>query len=426
MNIMIFNENVWSNHIASGNTLSNFFDGNAFKNDHFYNIYMRESIPDNDVCKNYYRMTLLDMIKNNFTKEKIGEKIIISNGSQKNNRKAFNERKYIDFIHKYSMKSIYNFANGVYRKKKWLNKSFKKYIEESKPDIFFAFLTNVSILKPICEYIHCNTRAKIVLYVADDIYDTYNSKKGITRKKLKKEFSEVVDIADKIYGITDELCNEYSKIFNKKIDLLYKGCTFEYPVKNNINNVIRFVYAGNLFYGRDEILSKVANAIDKNNSNNSQKAILEIYTGATITDELMKKLNIGNSSVIKGKKDYNEIKKIMNNAEYNLEVESFEHNQIKYVKYSFSTKIIDCLQSGSASIAIGPSVISSIKYMKKIPGVFVIESINDIETEIVKLINNKNEILKNAISTREYAINNHDINKNQAKIRQDFINLIKE
>ena len=41
---------------------------------------------------------------------------------------------------------------------------------------------------------------------------------------------------------------------------------------------------------------------------NSQKAILEIYTGSTITEELMKKLNIDKCSIIKGKKDYTEIK----------------------------------------------------------------------------------------------------------------------
>lgn len=96
------------------------------------------------------------------------------------------------------------------------------------------------------------------------------------------------------------------------------------------------------------------------------------------------------------------------------------------MKYSFSTKIIDCLQSGSATIAIGPSNISSIKYMNKVPGVIVINKLEDLEREIFKAISQKNNIINSSKKIREYALNNHEINKNQKKIREDFIKLIKE
>ncbi len=45
-----------------------------------------------------------------------------------------------------------------------------------------------------------------------------------------------------------------------------------------------------------------------------------------------------------GPRSYDEIKHIMHEADVVLHVESFDEKSIETVKYSFSTKIIDCLQ----------------------------------------------------------------------------------
>ena len=422
MNILIFSNNSWDDRNSIGNTLSNFFDGEIWNKDTFYNIYMRDSMPDNRICNNYYKLTLLDMIKNNFNKNRIGKEFAINRKSSLANN--YKEQKYIDIIHKHSLSFVYSLADIFYRKKKWLNNSFKEYISKSNPDIFFAFIANISMLQLIVEYVKKNTNAKIVLFAADDVYGSYDTKSYFRKKRLKKEFKKTIQNADKIYAITDELRIKYENIFNRKIDYLCKGCIFDYQVKEKINEQIKFVYAGNLLYGRDELLSIVAKAIKKSNDVNKQQAILEIYTGSTITEELEKKLNIKNSSIIMGNRNYDEIKKIMNNADFNLHVESFKQSQINVVKYSFSTKIIDCLQSGSSFIGIGPSSISSIKYIKKVPGAYYIDSIDDIEKQIKYLINNKNSILTSAKKIRDYALEKNNVKINRQKIRNDFIMLM--
>ncbi len=425
MNILVFSVNAWDTTNSFGNTMSNFFDGNAWKNCNFYNIYTRNSLPNNKVCNSYYRMTLIDMLKYNFFKNKIGYSFVLTNNND-NEKKVKNEQKYIDFIHKYSLNFIYPIVDMVYRKKKWLNDNFKKYINDANPDIFFSFLTDVAILKPVIEYVKINTNAKVVLFIADDVYGSYNSKSFFRKGKLKKEFKNILNMADKVYAISYELKKEYSKIFNNNIDVFCKGCLFDYNVKSDLNNPLRFVYAGNLFYGRDKILARIAQTIENNNKMNKQKALLEIYTSATIDKALKDSLNIDNSSIIIGKKSYDDIKKIMHDAEYNLHVESFEKNQIDIVKYSFSTKIIDCLQSGSSILAIGPNNIASIRFIKKVPGACVIDDLDKIENEIIMLINNKKEILKNAETIRKFALENFNIEKNQKRLKEDFLKLKNE
>lgn len=422
MNILVFSNSAWDDTKSLGNTISNFFCGDVWKGDVFSNIFLRDANPNNNICKKYYRMTIMDMIKNYFKKEKIGKAFYRENNMLDNNEKKSNrEQRYIDLLHKYSLNIAYAIMDFVFRRKKWLNNNFKKYIDETKPDIFFAFLTSVSILKPIIEYIKKNTNAKIVLFIADDVYGDYQKKSIFRRRKLKKEFEEIIALSDKLYGASEELCEEYGKIFKKRIEILYKGCNFNEPVKEKNNDILKFVYAGNLFYGRDEILSKISKAIDKCNKK-EKKAILEIYTGATITDELKSKLNIPGSSIIVGKREYEEIKKIESEADYVLHVESFEADNIYYVRYSFSTKIIDCLQSGSCLLGIGPDNVASIKYISKIPGAYVINQIEDIDSKIYNLVNNNN-IIQDSKEIRKFAIKNHDIKYNQNKLRNDFIEI---
>ena len=421
MNILVFSDSAWDDTNSLGNTMSNFFSGNAWKNDNFSNIYLRNAKPNNKVCKKYYRMTIFDMVKHFFNKEKIGFEFDYENENKQieNTSKEKSEQKLINILHKYSIQPIYYFMDWIYRKEKWNNKKLKKYISDFKPDIVFSFLTNVSILNPFVEYIKKNTNAKVIVFIADDVYGQYTRRNALFRKKYLKDMENIINNSDIIYAISNELCEEYGKIYNKEIKLLYKGCKFNYPVKSEINSIIKFVYAGNLLYGRDKILAKIAKAIEKCNKN-KPKAFLEIYTGTNINEDLEKSLNIENSSSIMGKRNYEEIKQIMNNAEYNLHVESFDCKNMEDVKYSFSTKIIDCLQSGSTCIGIGPSNISSIKYINKIPGAYVIEDLEKIEANIYELIENKDQILNNAKIIREYALEKHDIDKNQMKLRNDF------
>lgn len=424
MNILVFSDNAWDNTNSLGNTLSNFFEGDTWKKDNFSNVYLRNAKPNNKVCKKYYRMTIFDMVKHYFNKEKIGLEFNYECSEEKKDNKVATtgEQKCINFLHKHSIKFIYYGMDFIFRRKKWNNIRFQKFIRDNNPDIMFAFLANVAVLNPFIECIKQTTKAKIVIFIADDVYGQYNKRNIILRKKYLKEMKNIINNSDIIYAISNELCEEYSKIYKKDIKLLHKGCNFNYPIKRELNPVIKFIYAGNLLYGRDEILTKIAQAIEKCNKN-GQSAILEVYTGSSITENLDKNLNIDGSSIIKGKRDYEEIKEIMNKAEYNLHVESFYPTNIESVKYSFSTKIIDCMQSGSSLVGIGPNTIASIKYIKNIPGAHVIDKIEDIDNKIKELIMKKDGIIKDAKKIRDFAMNNHEITANQNKLREDFIKL---
>lgn len=127
-----------------------------------------------------------------------------------------------------------------------------------------------------------------------------------------------------------------------------------------------------------------------------------------------------------GRRPYEEIKTILHDADYVLQVESFEQEQIDYIHYSFSTKIIDCLQSGSAVLAIGPAGIASIEYLRKIEGVIVIDSIDNIWDVVSQAIEETDSIITNAEKIREFATAHHDMTTNRQNLREAFCSLLKE
>ena len=207
--------------------------------------------------------------------------------------------------------------------------------------------------------------------------------------------------------------------FSKKITPLYKGCDFTNPVKQKINNPIRITYAGNLLFGRLETLEYLAKRIDEINSQES-KLFLEIYSGTPIGFKEEKRLNIEGSSKFFGKRQYSEITKILNDTDISLHIESFEESEIDKVRYSFSTKIIDCLQSGSVLMAIGPKGISSIEYPKKIKGTIVIDDLDEVSENLKKILLEKEEFLERAKEIRLFAQEHHSASAVCDKLKTDF------
>lgn len=426
MNILFFSQAAWDNKNSVGNTFSNLFEGDIWSNDMFFHMFARKKVPDNRIKAYYYHISAADIVRGllknqNKAQESFEEgghkQASVENADQK-------EQRHIDNLHKGNHEFLYYLHEAVWRSRLWRDKQFDRFIKKASPDILFAFATSPYILWPLIQYLKKHTACKVVLLVADDVYGSYDRCAFYRRGYLRRELENCILAADKLYGISDEMSELYANRFGRPVATLYKGCDLTMEPKQYLNQPLRFVYAGNLLWGRADTLAQVAEVLERINQD-GQKAVLEVYTGTTVTEELRQRLEKDSTSRIMGSRPYEEIKRILHEADVVLHVESFEKKQQDTVRYSFSTKIIDCLQSGAQVLGIGPAGIASIEYLKKVDGAAVIDRQERVMEAVEDLIR-QGTMPENAKRTRQYALQKHERNAVQEKLRNDFETLLSE
>ena len=120
-----------------------------------------------------------------------------------------------------------------------------------------------------------------------------------------------------------------------------------------IGNPITIVYAGNLLFGREQMMVEFAKALESVNTKGlSHQFLLKVFSNTNPFPESLGVLDDKKNSLFMGCKPYSEVCEEMDKSELVLFIESFDKKNIQMTRLSFSTKIIDCMDSGCAVMAI--------------------------------------------------------------------------
>lgn len=418
MRILTISNVPWDERNSYGNTISNWFEG--WTDTVFYNVYCRSAAPTNTICDHYYTVPPLSLVKNVFRPNRTGKRI-----GREGESLVLDENNENDLINKAQQGNkewMYFLTDFLYSTGIWETKAYRDFVKEADPDIVFSFaIADAFIYENYC-YLKKHTKAKIVTFIADDVYGAYLDGEKIRNKLQARRFRKMIEMSDLVYGASEEMCAAYQPMFNIKMRPLYKGGTLM-NLKKEQNDPLKFIYAGNLLWGRADVLEELASALEGINKD-SVKATLEIYTGSFITPEIDSKLNRGESSKIYGRCDFDEIVEKQQNADIVLQVESFDPKLMKIVRYSFSTKIIDCLHAGAAMMVVGPAGIASVEYSRRVPGVILVDNLNNLTSTLYTIINEKKQLIERAESKRDFAKRYHSIETIKREIRDDFFTLL--
>lgn len=401
MKILVISRNAWDDTNAIGNTLSNFFAG--IDNVEFASIYFRSAKPNNALCRRYYHTSEMEVLKNWFAPGNIGKQFLVDETEKSVDHVAGEkkEKKLIRFIHKHGVNVAYKLSDHIWYSKKWINGNLRDFIESFSPDLIFTFVKSAPQYYLTIRYLRENFDIPLLSWIADDEYT------GLAQKKAHTEIENLKYILKEsavVWGCSKEICDYYNSLFACEATPLYKGCDLTTPVKEAVNDPIKMVYAGNLLYGRLDIVQQIADVLETYGS----KISFEIYSNTTLTAAERSWFDQKSRTKYMGRKDYEIIKQQLSMADIVLHAESFDDAQILKTKYSFSTKIIDCLQSGSVLLAIGPKEIASIRYIQRIPGAYVISDIAKMREELIAVLNDSANFCRRANQMREFAKKYHE------------------
>lgn len=416
MNILVITNSTWDDRNSFGNTLSNWFG--EWRDSKFSCITFRSEIPNNKICVDYYVVSPIDVAKHILLPWKIGRRYTSETIPSKS---VVAEGKVVG-IKGVKRRVIIHALDFLYKLPFWRNKKYKQFIQDVNPDIVFLFATADAFVCQNVKYIKSHTKAKIIISAEDDVYGAVSDSNDFLSIVQKRRYEKMFLVADKLYGASQMMCDAYKTIFNKTFYPIYKGCEFA-GIRDDVNSPVEMVYAGNLLYGRLDTLSSIANSLREINKN-ELKIRLTVFSGTKVQKEDVLAINDGRSVVFAGQKPFEEIKDILRKADITLHVESFEPERQKQVRYSFSTKIIDCLQSGNTMMVVGPKGIASVEYPRIIPGAIVVDDINDICCVLNDIVQESNTLVKNAKLINAFAIEYHDITHVRASLKNDFMGLM--
>lgn len=429
MKILVISQEVWRDDSNGGNVLSNIFSNMEAE---FAQIYCSPGNPSNSVCKQYYQMTDKMVIDNIIKKKGIGEELVYDNSpqdtlntgiAQVTNIKGYNILKKLRFESFLVAKEIlWNFSN-------WRNDRLKEFILDFNPDIIFAPCYGSHFMLALTRYVSKLTKKPIISYISDDHYSLKQFRFSpifwINRFVLRRNLRNTFKYYDLVYTMTKEQLEECEKAFNCNIKLLKKGGDFSnISIKDTVNNPIRIVYAGGIYCGRVKTLMELAKIIKKLN-NNEKKYVLDIYTGNPITSHQNKILNDGINCKVHGIVNQDELKEIYRNSDIALHLESLDWKNRLITRISFSTKIIDLLASSCAVMVISWEKHSGYTYLKSENAAICIDSIAKLESTLLYLSENPNELKDYSQRAISCGFENHRIDEVQQILKKDFNYLIK-
>lgn len=397
MRILVLSNEVWNDKINGNNVTSNWFEG---MNAEFANIYCSPETPFNKCCQRYFQITDTMMLKSIIKKEKAGIQLPIQNYQYEN----------LENIAELEPKKLYGFLKLIsgpflrfIREELWLIGKYdldkmRKFIDDFKPDVIFSERMASCKMLRLEKIVSQMTNASMYAFTGDDEYTlkqiSFSPFFWINRFMVRKRLRQNVKRYKIYYTLSEEQGKYYEHIFGCRCKQLYKCGQFKKSYKNHIvNKPIRMIYAGKLYCNRWKMLCDIVSVIKKINKD-SVKIILEIYTKDKVIGRKKKLLNDGRNVFIKGAVNQHQLSEEYAQSDIALHVESLDLKNRLLTKYSFSTKIIDCLFSGCAVMAYCWEKHSGLIYLKKRDAAICVSSPKDLNIILNKFVSDSSIIQK--------------------------------
>lgn len=413
MKILIITDEEWNDIVYGNNVLTNWFTG---INADFAQIYASPGFPNNSICNRYFQITDSQMMKSIIGGNRAGHML---------NNLDIQERG-IDINLNLQRKGIYAFFKKlslylhtlvmILRDLIWLlgrynEKEIKTFIQEFNPDIIFCPRFVTPKMMRLETIVSKYSKAPMIAFTADDEVSlkliNYSPLFWIRRFWIHCWFKNHVKLYKHYLMFSKDQAVEYKNEYHLPTSLFFKCGDFrENFTPKPLGNPITMVYAGRLYCNRWKTLAVIGKALRKINVD-GERIRLFIYTQEKLTKKQKKVLSIENYIYVKGAVSPMQLQKIYEDSDIALHVESFDRKYMQITRYSFSTKIIDLMNSTCAIMAICDKNQAGFKYLKEQDAAICISSEALVLDELKKIVSKPDLIKSYAYKAWACGIKNH-------------------
>lgn len=418
MKILVISKEAWRHDQNGGNVLSNIFSGIDAE---FAQIYCSAYEANNSLCRLYYQMTDKMMIQNILNGTPVGivkDYAVVPNTNDNPGTRPYENLKRFRIPGlRYLQELAWGLAN-------WNISAIEKFVTDFNPDIIFAPCYGSHYMHRLTRLVRKFSKAPIISYISDDFYTNrqlrFSPLFWINHFLLRMNTRSIFKLYSLVYTMTDEQKAQCERDFGANVKILRKSGTFsDMFLKKSVNAPIRFVYAGGIYLNRWRTLIGLVKSIRHINSSGI-KMVLDIYTNNELPNQASDMLNDGVNSVVHKAVSSEKLRDIYHGADVALHVEGFDLRNKLAVRLSFSTKIVDCLDSGCAVMAICDSKQAGFAYLKRNHAAICISSLKDIESMLRKIVCNPDILIDYQQQAFRLGRKHHNAERTKIGIIDDF------
>lgn len=393
MRILIISKEAWRDEQNGGNVLSNMFS--QLPNSEFAQIYCNEQEPNNTICRNYYQMSDRMMVNNILHRAHVGRKVVYDKVPTKTEAKTESYKtaggKFGGNLKRVARELVW--AIG-----RWDKKEIITYAREFNPDIIFAPCYGNHYMQRLTALVHNALNVPVVSYISDDFYTNKQFKFSpifwLNHMFIRRRTRKIFRHYSLVYTMTDEQKQQCERDFGANMKILRKNGKFENQyLKSEVNDPIRFVYAGGIYLNRWKTLGALAEAMRHINAD-GVKMILDIYTNNKLDQQMQQEINDGITARVHKAVSMAELMDIYHKSDVALHAEAFDITNRHVVRMSFSTKIVDCMDSGCAVMAICDKKQAGGSYLRRNECAICIHDLKQIESVLRNIADHPNQLIK--------------------------------
>ena len=417
---LVISHNVFSRTTNMGKTLNTYFSG--WDKDALAQLYFHSQVPTDPVCVNYFRYTDPDAVKSLVLRRHkgtaLGEKDVRPERADPANTGS------LTGVYNYGRNRtpmIYLLRDGIWRLSGWKHSGMVEWAEQFRPEVIFFASGDYAFPYRITQYLARKLKIPYVVGCYDDYYlFTSNEKRflgGFRQKRFMKTVRAVMAGAAKILTLNESMAEAYGKLFGKECGVLYTAAA-EAP--GTAEEKEGAVYLGGLGLDRDRQLMEMADILRETETPGIPKQI-DVYSGEKNPARVARMKEYPGIRFL-GSVPGEKVPGIIGSHKAVIHTESFDPVIRERVRYSLSTKIPECIASGTCLLAYGPADVASIAYLRKNDAAFTASSPEELKAAVKELFGNPERYRAVEENAKALARRNHD----GEKIREYVRNMLAE
>lgn len=426
MKILLLISETWNDTTHPNNNMTNWFLD--MPDAEIYTISGGPGLPENKCCKNYFQVSDKMMAKSLFFGKRAGRVLRYDDYPAPESQDMGKEAIIYKNRTKLSFPLMRLIRSLIWRFGRYDERELEKFIKDFDPDVIFSQRMGSVKMCRMEKIVSKYTNAPIIAYTGDDEYSlkriSFWPSHWIHRFWTRAWIRKMAKKYSLYYMMSEKQMEEYKKAFKVETDFLVKCGEFsEEKTHNCVGKPIRIVYGGKLYCNRWKTLGMIAKVLREINED-EVKATLEIYTADPINKKIRRAVDDGVSSFIKGRVSAKELKEIYDRSDVILHVEGFDVNNRNLTRHSFSTKVMDCLSSGAATMAVAHEVHSALKYLRSNDIAITATSEDELRERLLSIVNDPDIILQYAERANNFGKANHSREIIQKKLLSDMQRVI--